>query len=74
MENTKNIRTSQGTFLAAAMDPSGILQQVEEKIASVTHVHKMQGEAFNVLRYEIGQKYDQHQVYSREKVAYSHSL
>ncbi|GLJ43728.1 hypothetical protein SUGI_0910480 [Cryptomeria japonica] len=59
-ENTKNIRTSSGTFVSAYEDQSGTLEFIEEKIAKVTMIPRSHGEAFNVLRYETGQKYDCH--------------
>jgi len=59
-ENMKNIRTSSGTFLASASDPSGTLERIEARIADVTHVHRDHGEPFNVLRYRPGEKYDSH--------------
>eukprot|EP00897_Mesotaenium_endlicherianum_P002265 jgi/Mesen1/2066/ME000150S01151 len=59
-EGTKDIRTSSGTFLNARQDPSGALAWIERKIAKVTMVPVNHGEAFNVLRYEIGQKYNSH--------------
>ena len=60
VENTKNIRTSSGTFLTSNMEKSGALKRVEEKMARATHIPASHGEAYNVLRYEIGQKYDSH--------------
>ncbi|XP_057960484.1 probable prolyl 4-hydroxylase 9 [Malania oleifera] len=59
-ENTKGIRTSSGTFISASEDKTGILQNVEEKIAKVTMIPRINGEAFNILRYEIGQRYNCH--------------
>ncbi|GJM96710.1 hypothetical protein PR202_ga13572 [Eleusine coracana subsp. coracana] len=59
-ESTKGIRTSSGTFLTANEDPSGTLAEVEKKIARATMIPRNHGEAFNVLRYEIGQKYASH--------------
>ena len=60
LESTKNIRTSSGTFLASKEEKSGALKRVEEKMARATHIPASHGEAYNVLRYEIGQKYDSH--------------
>ena len=58
---TANIRTSSGTFLSRKEDHgAGILERIERRIADVTHVHYTHGEPFNVLRYELGQKYDSH--------------
>ncbi|KAI3958979.1 hypothetical protein MKX01_023655 [Papaver californicum] len=59
-ENTKGIRTSSGTFISASEDPSGALGHIEEKIAKATMIPRSHGEAFNVLRYEIGQRYLSH--------------
>ncbi|XP_050369917.1 probable prolyl 4-hydroxylase 9 [Argentina anserina] len=59
-ENTKGIRTSSGMFLSASQDKSGTLDVIEEKIARATMLPRTHGEAFNVLRYEIGQKYNSH--------------
>ncbi|KAK4488422.1 hypothetical protein RD792_004185 [Penstemon davidsonii] len=53
-ENTKGIRTS------ASEDKTGILDHIESKIAKATMIPKNHGEAFNVLRYEIGQSYHSH--------------
>ncbi|CAA6653543.1 unnamed protein product [Spirodela intermedia] len=59
-ESTKGIRTSSGTFLSAVEDSSGTLDKIEDKIARATLIPKNHGEAFNILRYEIGQKYASH--------------
>lgn len=59
-DTTKDIRTSSGTFLNSAADPSGALRWVEEKMAKATMVPVEHGEFYNVLRYEIGQKYNSH--------------
>ncbi|KAL6961387.1 putative prolyl 4-hydroxylase 9 [Sarracenia purpurea var. burkii] len=59
-ENTKGIRTSSGMFISASEDKTGILDLIEEKIARVTMIPRSHGEAFNVLRYEIGQRYNSH--------------
>ena len=53
--DTKNIRTSQGTFLSSAQDKGGVLRAIEKRIAEVVGVTVDHGEAFNVLRYEHGQ-------------------
>ncbi|KAK1323455.1 hypothetical protein QJS10_CPA02g00317 [Acorus calamus] len=60
VENTKGIRTSSGTFISASEDKTGILANVERKIARATMIPRAHGEAFNVLRYEIGQSYYSH--------------
>ncbi|XP_031493954.1 probable prolyl 4-hydroxylase 9 isoform X2 [Nymphaea colorata] len=59
-ENTKGIRTSSGTFISAAEDKTGTLDLIEQKIAKVTMIPRSHGEAFNILRYQRGQKYDSH--------------
>lgn len=59
-ETTKGIRTSSGMFVFSSEDQAGVLQVIEEKIARATMIPSTHGEAFNVLRYEIGQKYDAH--------------
>ncbi|KAL5788124.1 hypothetical protein ACOSP7_005073 [Xanthoceras sorbifolium] len=59
-ESTKGTRTSSGTFISSSEDKTGILDFIEKKIARATMIPQTHGEAFNVLRYEIGQKYDSH--------------
>ncbi|XP_072987405.1 probable prolyl 4-hydroxylase 9 [Typha latifolia] len=59
-DNTKGIRTSSGTFLSASEDSTGVLKQIEQKIARVTMIPRENGESFNILRYEIGQRYASH--------------
>ncbi|CAK8562503.1 unnamed protein product [Lathyrus sativus] len=59
-ENTKGIRTSSGVFLSASEDKTGTLDVIEEKIARATMIPRSHGEAFNILRYEIGQRYNSH--------------
>ena len=59
-EETKDIRTSSGTFLSRKQDPAGVLLALEKRIADATHVRHEHGEPFNVLRYTPGQKYDSH--------------
>ncbi|KAK7280278.1 hypothetical protein RJT34_25340 [Clitoria ternatea] len=60
VESTKGTRTSSGTFISASEDKSGILDLIERKIAKVTMFPRNHGEEFNILRYEVGQKYDSH--------------
>ncbi|KAH9712231.1 putative prolyl 4-hydroxylase 9 [Citrus sinensis] len=60
VDNTQGIRTSSGVFISAAEDESGTLDLIEEKIAKVTMLPRIHGEAFNILRYKIGQKYNSH--------------
>jgi len=59
-DTTKEIRTSSGTFLRAEEDKSRSLGKIEEKMARATMIPRNNGEAFNVLRYNLGQKYDCH--------------
>ncbi|XP_060175994.1 probable prolyl 4-hydroxylase 9 [Lycium barbarum] len=59
-ESTKGVRTSSGTFISASDDRTGILASVEIKIAKATMIPRSHGEAFNVLRYELGQRYVSH--------------
>lgn len=59
-ENTKGIRTSSGMFISSSEDKTGILDLIEEKIAKAIMIPRTHGEAFNVLRYEIGQSYHSH--------------
>ncbi|GER42152.1 prolyl 4-hydroxylase alpha subunit [Striga asiatica] len=73
-ESTKGIRTSSGMFISASEDKRGILEFIEKKIARATMLPRSHGEAiflillqccdyspaFNVLRYEVGQRYASH--------------
>ncbi|POO00755.1 Isopenicillin N synthase [Trema orientale] len=59
-ESTKGIRTSSGVFISASEDKTGILDVIEEKIARATMIPRTHGEAFNILRYNIGQRYNSH--------------
>ncbi|XWS39886.1 hypothetical protein CRYUN_Cryun18bG0093000 [Craigia yunnanensis] len=59
-KRTKGTRTSSGTFISASEDETGTLDLIEKKIAKATSIPQSHGEAFNILRYEIGQKYDSH--------------
>ncbi|KAK9080873.1 hypothetical protein SSX86_000015 [Deinandra increscens subsp. villosa] len=59
-ENTKGIRTSSGMFISASEDKTGTLHLIEKKIERATMIPRSHGEAFNVLRYEIGQRYNSH--------------
>lgn len=60
VEGTKNIRTSSGTFLTGEDDPEGVLSWLEDKIAQVTLLPPDHGEPFNVLRYDLKQRYAAH--------------
>ncbi|XP_024019801.1 probable prolyl 4-hydroxylase 9 [Morus notabilis] len=59
-ESTKGIRTSSGMFISASEDKTGTLDVIEEKIARATMIPRTHGEAFNVLRYNLGQRYNSH--------------
>ncbi|KAK9286915.1 hypothetical protein L1049_015322 [Liquidambar formosana] len=59
-KSTEGTRTSSGTFISASEDRTGILDLIEKKIARVTMIPKNHGEAFNVLRYEVEQRYNSH--------------
>ncbi|XP_061944423.1 probable prolyl 4-hydroxylase 9 [Populus nigra] len=59
-ESTKGTRTSSGTFIGGSEDKTGTLDFIERKIAKATMIPQSHGEAFNILRYEIRQKYDSH--------------
>ncbi|RZC11872.1 putative prolyl 4-hydroxylase 9 isoform F [Glycine soja] len=59
-ENTKGIRTSSGVFVSASEDKTGTLAVIEEKIARATMIPRSHGEAFNILRYEVDQRYNSH--------------
>ena len=60
LATTREIRTSQGTFMGRNDDPEGVLAWIEDKIAVLTGIPAGHGEAFNILRYENGQHYDSH--------------
>jgi prolyl 4-hydroxylase len=60
LATTREIRTSQGTFMSRGDDPEGVLAWIEDKIAVLTGIPAGHGEAFNILRYETGQHYDSH--------------
>ncbi|XP_010417065.1 PREDICTED: prolyl 4-hydroxylase 13-like [Camelina sativa] len=59
-DTTRNVRTSTGVFISADEDESGLLDAIEEKIASATRIPSDYYESFNILRYQLGQKYDSH--------------
>lgn len=62
-EDKVGIRTSEGTFVTAAEDPTGFLAAVERKAEALTGIPKAHGEAFNVLRYRPGGRYETHYDY-----------
>ncbi|GER30953.1 prolyl 4-hydroxylase alpha subunit [Striga asiatica] len=59
-EATKGIRTSSGMFVGASEDKTGLLDQIDAKIAKATMIPRSHGEPYNILRYEIGQRYQSH--------------
>jgi len=58
LEGTQDVRTSMGTFVTRREHAA--LEYLEDRIAEATLIPAHHGEPFNVLRYEIGQKYDSH--------------
>lgn len=52
------IRTSDGMFFARQHDD--VIADIERRIAEWTHVPVENGEGIQVLRYQVGQKYDEH--------------
>ncbi|ONK74897.1 uncharacterized protein A4U43_C03F11240 [Asparagus officinalis] len=60
------VRTSSGMFLSTHQDE--IVTRIEQRIASWTFLPEENGEAIQVLRYEIGQKYEPHFDYFVDKV------
>ncbi|KAE8715269.1 putative prolyl 4-hydroxylase 10 [Hibiscus syriacus] len=53
-----SVRTSSGMFLTRGQDK--IIRDIEERIADYTFIPVENGEGLQVLRYEVGQKYDAH--------------
>lgn len=60
------IRTSSGMFLTKAQDE--IVANIEDRIAAWTFLPKENGEAMQVLHYELGQKYEAHFDYFHDKI------
>ncbi|GAU34235.1 hypothetical protein TSUD_210170 [Trifolium subterraneum] len=58
-------RTSSGAFIARGRDK--ILRNIEKRIADITFIPVEHGEQFNVLHYEVGQKYEPHFDYFNDK-------
>lgn len=52
------IRTSDGSFIARGADE--VIADIERRIAEWSHVPVEHGEGLQVLRYEVGQKYEAH--------------
>ena len=60
------IRTSAGMFLAKAHD--SILKDIEIRIAEASGTPEPNGEGMQILRYDVGQKYDPHFDYFHDAV------
>ncbi|KAK2408763.1 putative prolyl 4-hydroxylase [Trifolium repens] len=60
-----SVRTSSGTFLRRGHDQ--IVTNIEKRISDVTFIPVENGEAFNVLHYEVGQMYVPHPDYFMDK-------
>ncbi|XP_058767322.1 probable prolyl 4-hydroxylase 10 isoform X1 [Vicia villosa] len=60
-----SVRTSSGTFIGRGYDK--IVKRIEKRIADFTFIPVEHGENLNVLHYEVGQKYDPHFDYFRDK-------
>jgi prolyl 4-hydroxylase len=61
-----DIRTSAGMFLRKGQDK--IVKAIEERIARVSGTPVDNGEGMQILRYDVGQKYDPHFDYFHDKV------
>lgn len=59
-DTTKDVRTSQGTFISRNEDKEGVLAWIEDRLAQLTGLPANHGEPFNVLRYQLTQHYDSH--------------
>ncbi|CAI9265239.1 unnamed protein product [Lactuca saligna] len=59
------VRTSSGTFLARGQDKT--VESIEKRIADFTFLPVDHGEGFQVLHYEVGQKYEPHYDYFRDE-------
>ena len=58
---SSGIRTSAGTFLAKGQD--AVVKRVEARMALAAGLPEPNGEGMQILRYEVGQKYDPHYDY-----------
>ena len=61
-----NIRTSAGMFLRKEQD--SIVHNIENRIAALSGIPFDNGEGMQILRYDIGQKYDPHYDYFHDTV------
>ncbi|CAN1322244.1 Probable prolyl 4-hydroxylase 7 [Linum perenne] len=59
------VRTSSGAFLSKAQDE--VVAAIEQRIAAWTFLPVENGEAIQILRYELGQKYEPHFDYFHDK-------
>ncbi|CAN8283972.1 unnamed protein product [Cochlearia groenlandica] len=59
-ESQKDVRTSSDVFIDADEDETGVLAAIDAKISQATKIPTDHYEAFNILRYRLGQKYDSH--------------
>lgn len=59
------VRTSSGMFLRKAQDE--VVSHIESKIAAWTFLPEENGEAIQILHYELGQKYEPHFDYFHDK-------
>ncbi|AET03713.1 putative procollagen-proline dioxygenase [Medicago truncatula] len=66
-----SIRTSSGTFLDREGDE--IVSNIEKRIADFTFIPVEHGESFNVLHYEVGQKYEPHYDYFLDTFSTRHA-
>ena len=59
-EEKAGIRTSDGTFMSPTDDPSGVLARASALAATLTGIPSTHQEAFNLLRYRPGARYEAH--------------
>ncbi len=59
-EEKAGIRTSEGVFMTPKDDPSGVLARASALAAAVTGIPPSHQEAFNLLRYRPGARYEAH--------------
>ncbi|XP_078437005.1 putative prolyl 4-hydroxylase 6 [Wolffia australiana] len=60
------VRTSSGMFLSKHQD--AVVARIERRVASWTFLPEENGEAMQILHYELGQKYEPHYDYFHDKV------
>ncbi|QDZ23691.1 putative prolyl 4-hydroxylase [Chloropicon primus] len=59
-EFNSSIRTSTGAFVDSKEDKTSTIQRVEERLATLTGIHREMGEAWNVLHYPVNGHYAHH--------------